>query len=96
VRTLKTLYPWNQAVRLIAAAFLALSPAILSAQADSAITVTVHTPKEQAQAKVTRAMIAEGLAISDATSGGLIVGTGTENHNTVDVRYTAVILPADS
>jgi hypothetical protein len=40
-------------------------------------------------------MMNEGLSIAE-TSPGFVVATGTEKKNTIDVRYSGVLLPADS
>jgi hypothetical protein len=41
-------------------------------------------------------MIAEGLTIGEATNAGLVTAQGTEKKGSLDVRYSALILPADS
>jgi hypothetical protein len=69
--------------------------ATLAAQADSLIAVRIAVALPEAQARVTRAMIAEGLSVSEPASG-LVIAQGTEQGNSIDVKYTAVILPAAS
>lgn len=80
----------------VALAVLLCRPlANLEAQADSLIAVRLPVALPEAQARVTRAMIAEGLSVSDTTSG-LVIGQGTEKGNTLNVKYAAVILARDS
>jgi hypothetical protein len=67
----------------------------LHSKADSVITVRVAGAPSEAQARVTRAMLAEGLSIS-STSDEFVQAQGTEKRNTIDVTYSAVILPVDS
>ena len=74
---------------------LAVLPASLATAQDSSITVRVAAPSSETQARLTRAMMTQGLAIAE-TSPGLVVATGTEKKNTIDVRYTGVLLPAGS
>jgi hypothetical protein len=63
----------------------------LEGQADSLIAVRIPVALPEAQARVTRAMIAEGLSVSEPASG-LVIAQGTEKGNSIDVKYTAVIL----
>lgn len=59
---------------------------------DSLITVQVAASATDAQALLTRAMMKEGLSIAE-TSPNIVVATGTERKNTIDVRYSGVLLP---
>ncbi len=82
------------AAALLLCLFTSLS-AFPAAGQDSLITVRVAAGPPETQARLTRAMMAEGLAI-EGTSTSLVVATGTEKKNTIDVRYTGVLLPAGS
>jgi hypothetical protein len=77
------------------AVFLGRPIAALEAQADSVIAVRIAVDLPEAQARVTRAMIAEGLSVLE-TASGLVIAQGTAKGNSIDVKYTAVILPAAS
>ena len=84
------------ALAIVTLAVLLVRPiATLAAQADSLIAVRIAVALPEAQARVTRAMIAEGLSVSEPASG-LVIAQGTEPGNSIDVKYTAVILPAAS
>jgi hypothetical protein len=85
-----------RALLLAAAGLFALHASPLLAQGDSSITARIAAAPSEAQTRIARAMMAEGLAVAGPTTVGMVVAQGTEKGNSIDVRYTAVILPVDS